>query len=627
MNDRQTTRLLFVVLVVAVLGLGGFFFWRSNQPPVFAAHDTLVIADFENTTGDAVFDDALRQAVSVQLQQTPYVTLLADQNVQRTLRLMSGIADDPLGQAVVREVCRRARARGSVEGSIAADGTGYTFTIGAYNCQTGAPLAREQVRAASKDEVLTGVIAAVTSLRRHLGEPSASIEKYNVPLTKTATKSLEALKAYGQALRTRRAQGDLASVPLFERAIQFDPDFALAYARLGVASGNLGRDEEARKNTQKAYALRDRLSEYERLYIDWSHAQRVTGNPAQARAALEMMTASYPRDFAARNNLGVLLIGQGLFEDALREYSTAHEIAPDEPLPISNSAYALLFLARYDEAFAMVDRALAVRPDPSLAITRWVVARIHGHARAAEFEATARTLASPTQLLFAETNLAIWEGRLKDYGEIVERLRAEVRATSDAGAIQGLDAAETITMAAWQRGPWLPRLRALAKQPMPPQGLAQLAAALAITGELSTLRSLAAELDKADLNDPQQAQPLLVARVLLAGANGQAKQAEAMVGAYLLQHPRSLELHYYLGKVREQNGLIEDAIASYRTAAGAVNILGPSPEVAGAKLSLALLLKKKGDTAGAAALFDDLLKQWANADEDFEPRKTVLRNR
>ena len=624
---RNLSAFFIVASVLAVLAAVAYFFWRSTQPPDFNERDTIVIADFENTTGDPVFDEGLRQAVSVQFQQSPYVTLLADQSVMRHLRVMSRMPEDPLTGETVREVCKRAGAKASVEGTIAAQGTGYAIAIGAYNCQTGATVAKEQLQASSKEDVLTQIGAAIVTLRKRMGEPAESIEKYNVPVTEAASKSLEALKAYGQGLKARLTRGDEASLPFFQQAIQLDPDFALAYARLGAGYSNLGRMEEASTNTQKAYALRDRVTEYERLYISWSYAQRVTQNMGQARTTMEMMATLYPRDFAVRNNLGVVFMGQGLFDEAQKAYMVAHEIAPDEPLPVSNSAYALLFLGRYDEAFVMVDRALALRPDPNLAITRWVVARVHDHPRTAEFEAAARTLATPPQLLFAESNLAVWEGRLKDYSEIVEKLRAEVRASPDTGGLQGLDAAEVITMAVIQGGAWVPRLKALAQQPLPPIGLAQVASALAITGQMDTVGALAPQLDKADLSDPQQAQPLMVARALLAGSSGRVKEAEAMIDGYLATHPRALDLHYYLGRVREQNGLTEEAIASYRKAADSVNILGPSPAVASAKLSLALLLKKKGDTSGANALFQELEKQWSRADADFEPLKTVQKNK
>lgn len=620
---RKSNALVFAIPVLAVLAAVGYFFWRSSQPPDFKERDTIVIADFVNTTGDNVFDEGLRQAATVLFQQTPFVTVVADQSVVRQLRVMARPVDEPLTGQTVRDVCKQAGAKASVEGSIAPRGSVYVVAIGIINCATGVTIADEAVDASSKADVINQLGVAVASLRKQIGEPQPSLDKYNVSATAATTSSLEALNAYGLGLKARQTKGDEGSIPLFQQAVQLDPDFALAHARLGAINSSMGRAEDARISMQKAYALRDRVTEYERLYISWSYAQRVTMNMSQAQSAMEMMTTTYPRDFTARNNLGVQYMGQGLFEEALKEYLVAQEIAPDEPLPVSNAAYALLFLGRLDEALPMIDRALVLRPDPNLAITRWVMARVHGHSRATEFEGLARSMATPPQMLFAESNLAVWEGRLKDYSQIVEKLRTEVRASPDPGGVQGLDAAEVITMAVVQGGSWTQRLRALAKEPLPPTGLAQVASALAITGQMDVLRSLAPQLDKADLNDPQQAQPLMVARALLAGSSGQVKEAEAMVDAYLVDHPRSMDLHYYLGKIREQSGRTDDAIASYRKAADAVNVLGPSPAVVGAKLSLAILLKKKGDTVGASALFDQLAKQWEKADPDFEPLKTV----
>jgi tetratricopeptide (TPR) repeat protein/predicted Ser/Thr protein kinase len=627
-RSGPSTTLLLALGAVVVLGAAGWYFWRASAAPALTLTDTVLIADFANTTGDAVFDDALRQAVSVQLQQTPFVTLLPDVSVQRTLRLMARPADEPLTSTLARDLCQRAGAKATVEGSIAPLGTAYVINIGVHNCETGASLAQAQVQAASKELVLTQVGAAVSELRKGLGESLASIQKYDVPVTEATTGSLEALKAYGQAGRARQTRGDDAAVPFYEQAIQLDPNFALAYAKLGVVSSNVGRLAEANTHTQKAYDLRDRVSEYERLYITWSHATRVLNDPALARTTLEMMTAAYPRDFTARNNLGVLLMGQAKYEEALKEYTTASGIAPNEPLPLSNSAYALLFLGRYDEGVGMIERALAVRPNANLAIMRWVGAVLRGDARAAEFEAAVRQIATPTQLLFAESNLAVWEGRLTDYSAIIEQLRVQVRANPDPGALQGLDAAETITMAVLQRGPWVARLKALAAaKDLPPQGVAQIAAALAIVGETDTVRRLVPRLDQADPNDPQQAQPGVVSRALLEAADGRAREAGVLIETYLAKSPGSVELHYYLGLVRERTGQADAAIASYRLAAQGVNVLGPSPAVMGARLAEALLLKKKGDTAAANAIFDALMKQWSKADADFEMLKVVKAQR
>lgn len=615
--STRSLRPVLAVLGVAVVAAAGYWYWQSHATPGFIERDLVVIADFDNTTGDVVFDDALRQAVSVQLQQSPFVTLLPEQTIQRTLRLMSKAADEPLSSATAREVCQRAGAKASVEGSIAALGSAYVITLGVYNCESGGALAQEQVQASSKEEVLTQVGLAVTSLREGLGESLASIQKYDVPITDATTASLDALKAYGLAHRMRQTRGDEASIAFYQQAITHDPQFALAYAKLGVVSANIGRADDARKYTEQAYALRDRVSEYERLYIEWSHATRVVNDRNSARRTLETMVAAYPGDYAARNNLGVLLMQIADFGKALEQYEAAMAIAPGEPLPISNAAYALLFMGRLDDAFVQVDRALALRPDPNLAIARWSVARIEGHPRTAEFETVARSLAAPQQLLFADANLAIWDGRLADYRRIIEQLQAQARGSSDTELSEGIAAGETITMAVVQRGDWIAKVKTLMGPDVPPQGVAQITASLAVIGEIDTVRPWVPRLEAMDPNDPQQMQPAVVARALVMTADGRSREGAALIESYLAQNPRSLELHYYLGLLRERAGASDDAMASYRIAAQAANVLGPNPAVMAARLGLGRLLQQKGDVAGANEYFDALLKQWDKADADF----------
>ena len=278
---------------------------------MLTAKDMLLVADFANSTGDAVFDDALQQAVSVQLQQTPFVTLLPDQRVQRTLRLMQRQPEERVVGPVAREVCQRAGAKASVEGSIAALGTSYVMTLGVHNCQTGESLAEQQVQASSKEDVLKQLGVAVTQLRSHLGESLASMKKYDVPVTEATTTSLDALRAYGQAVRARTTKGDDASIPFFKDAVSRDPNFALAYAKLGVVTGNLGQVEEAKAFAQKAYSLRDHVSEYERIYINWNYASRVLQDPKATKEALELLTAAYPRDFAGAQQFRHLLQQSG----------------------------------------------------------------------------------------------------------------------------------------------------------------------------------------------------------------------------------------------------------------------------------------------------------------------------
>ena len=254
--------------ILALIGVAAsaWFLWpRSAPPPVLGAKDTVLVADFTNTTGDPVFDDALKQAVAVQLQQTPFLTLLPDSRVQRTLALMQRNPDEPVRGQVAREACQRAGAKATVEGSIAALGTNYVLNLGVHNCETGAPLAQQQAQATSKEEVLKVLGGAVMEIRKHLGESLGSIQKYDVPVLDATTTSLEALKMYGLANKTRATRGDEAAIPFFQKAVEIDPNFALAHAKLGVVLSNRGRTEEGRAAAAKAYEFKDRVSEYERL--------------------------------------------------------------------------------------------------------------------------------------------------------------------------------------------------------------------------------------------------------------------------------------------------------------------------------------------------------------------------
>jgi len=615
--------IILSVLGVILLAFYAYGLWTRTATPAFIERGLIVIADFDNRTGDPVFDDALRQAVSVQLQQSPFVTLLPEQTIQRTLRLMSRSPEESLDSATARELCQRAGAKASVEGSIAPLGSAYVITLGVYNCETGGSLAQQQVQAASKEDVLAQMGPAVTQLREGLGESLASIQQYDVPIADATTGSLDALKAYGQAHRTRQTRGDEAAIPLYEQAVALDPQFAVAYAKLSVVSSNIGRTEDARKYAEQAYALRDRVSEYERLYIEWNHASRVTDDRNVARRSLERMVDAYPGDFSAKNNLGVLFQQNAEFEKALAQYDAAALIAPNEPVPVRNKAYSLFFLGRLEEAFTTTEAALATQPDAHLAVTRWTVAQMAGHEKAAAFEADARNLANAQQVQFVDMNLAIWEGRVADYRRVIEQIRATGRATQNTEMSEGMAMAEIVTLAVVQGGEWIQQLKGLQRDSLPPAGLAQVSAGLAIVGETAGVRPWLSQLEKADTNEPGLIQPALVARALVAASEGRQDEGVVLLEAYLAKNPRSLELHYYLGLVHERSGNQEAAIVHYRRAVEARFVLGPSPAVMGARMALGRVLKQRGDAAGAAEQFDALERQWARADADFAPLAAV----
>ena len=523
---RRPRWALFAVPAVLVLGVAGFWLWSSTRSPTFTERGVIVVADFANSTGDAVFDDALKQAVSVQLQQTAFVTLLPDRQIQSTLALMQVSPEAPVTSAVARELCLRAGARATVEGSIAPLGSSYVIALGVHDCQNGAAIAQEQTQADSKEAVLKSVGAAVTALRKRMGESLASIARNDVPAEAT-TRSLEALRAYGLGVKARMKADDMA-IPFFQQAIQKDPDFALAHAKLSVVMANAGRRDEARAAAAKAYELRDKVSEYERLYILWAYYTRVQIDDAKAKETLDVLTTTYPRDFAAKNNLGIYYSGKGKLEEAAAQYKAAHDIAPSEPLPASNLAGVLFSLGKYDEAMKMADISMTLRPTSGMATNRWVRAHIQEDPREATYREAAVKHATADAVLQIELNSALWDGRLQDATATSRKLVEFFRAAKRQDAIANLEANELIGRVIAVGDP--AAVEALKKAVAAPGAarpfVEQAAAALAITGDVSVARR---ELPRAE-RDPVPAgspapRPIVVAmRAYLLSADGEARR-------------------------------------------------------------------------------------------------------
>src|SRR5262249_1275864 len=265
--------------------------------------DPVVIADFVNTTGEPVFDDTLKEALEVQLRQSPYLGVLPDQRIQGTLRLMGRKPGDKLTRDVARDLCQRSASKAMIGGSISQLGASYVISLDAINCRTGDTIEKTQGQAAGKDDVLKAVGEAAGKLRRNLGESLASIGKYDAPIQDATTPSLDALQSYSAGMSTRRRQGDAASMPFFRKAIEQDPNFALAHARLSTVYGNLGESTPARDEITKAYALRDRVSEPERLYITARYATIVEASTQKTIDTYLIWTQTYPSDFVPHSNL------------------------------------------------------------------------------------------------------------------------------------------------------------------------------------------------------------------------------------------------------------------------------------------------------------------------------------
>jgi eukaryotic-like serine/threonine-protein kinase len=325
--------LLPVGVVALVVLVAGGLYWRSHSatPATNAAplteKDTVVLTDFANSTGDPVFDGTLKQALAVDLEQSPFLNILSDRKIGETFKLMGHAPTDHVTADLAKELCLRTGSKAILAGSVSSLGTQYVVGLEAVACSTGDTLAKEQAESASKEGVLKALGTAATSLRARLGESLASVQKFDVPVEAT-TPSLEALKAYSMGVTTGRTKSSAESIPFMKRAIELDPNFAIAYAGLAVDYSNLGQASLAADYAKKAYDLRDRVSERERYRISALYFQNVTSEVEQATEAYELWTRSYPRDAVPHTNLGFLYANLGQYEKAIAETEAGLQLEP-----------------------------------------------------------------------------------------------------------------------------------------------------------------------------------------------------------------------------------------------------------------------------------------------------------
>ena len=289
--------------------LAGGFYWRSRRASKLTDQDTVVLADFKNTTGDPVFDDTLKQAISVELGQSPFLNILSDARTRATLRLMAKPPGTKVTPDVARDLCQRAGAKAYVAGTIGSLGSQYVIGLDAVNCKTGDLLVQEQVAAENKERVLRALGETATRLRTKLGESLSTVEKFDMPLDQATTPSLEALKALSVGRTTLQEQGSAAAIPFFNHALELDPNFAAAYAALGISYSNLREPGRATENLRKAYDLRDKVSEREGLRISANYYLLATGELEKAIQTYEIWARTYPaqqrafREFRSRLHL------------------------------------------------------------------------------------------------------------------------------------------------------------------------------------------------------------------------------------------------------------------------------------------------------------------------------------
>jgi serine/threonine protein kinase/Flp pilus assembly protein TadD len=346
------------VLLVAVAIAGAFYLLTRQTTHRLTEKDTIVLADFTNTTGDTVFDGTLRQGLAVQLEQSPFLRIISDQRIQQTLQMMGQPSDVRLTPEIARDVCERSGSKAYLSGSIATLGSQFVLGLKAVNCVTGETLTEEQERASGKEQVLSAMDKAAPKLRTKLGESLNTVQKFDAPLEQATTPSLEALQAYSLAREILLGKGDSASaIPLFQRAIQLDPNFAMAYASLGVCYLNLGELSLAAENTRKSYELRERVSEVEKFYIESHYYQHVTGDLEKARQVYELWAQSYPRDDIPPNQLGMVYRYMGQNDKTLAAKLEAARLEPTAATIRAYLVLSYLLLNRTEEARAVVKQA------------------------------------------------------------------------------------------------------------------------------------------------------------------------------------------------------------------------------------------------------------------------------
>jgi eukaryotic-like serine/threonine-protein kinase len=612
------------VLGIGVLVLAGVVatIFLTRSAPALTERDSVLLADFTNTTGEPVFDETLKNALAVHLDQSPFLNVVPDERVRETLRYMGRSPDERVASSVAREICQRDGIKAMLGGSIASLGSHYAIHLEALNCATGVTLAREQAEAGSKEQVLVALGKAATGLREKLGESLGSIHRFDVPLEQATTSSLDALKAFSLGEARRAAGQEPESVPFYERATELDPNFALAYARLGAVYGNLGEDEKSKPYRKKAFELRERVSQRERFYIESHYYVSVTGERDKGIQSYELWKESYPRDSVPYNNLAIEYTDRGQFEKGLENGQEALRLLPDDYHAYQAVARAYLGLNRLDEAKAVLEATREKKIDgpPIHAVLR-AIAVLEGDATALQREVDwARgNKEAELDLALEDANQAAAKGQMRRSRELFARARgmAEaqnlnefamhirlIEAIAEAGVGNLKRAADGVVEALTHARSAIVLLRA--------------ARLLAETGEEGKAQGLASEAAKRAPNDRYvQSAMLPSVRATIEMNHGRGEKAIELMSA-AAPYDRTLP------GVRRVRGLAylvarrgPDAVQELRAILDLRWVDPTSPIFSILHLDLARAYALSGDTANSRQSYQDFLALWKDADPDL----------
>jgi serine/threonine protein kinase len=625
---RRLLRPALAAAALLVLAAGSVFLWQRVHTKPLTDKDVLVLADFTNTTGDSVFDDTLKLGLSVQLEQSPFLKLVSERTVNDTLKLMGHPAGDRLTPEVTREVCQRTSSKAMLAGSIVGLGSQYVIGLKAVNCDTGDVLAEAQEQAAGKEAVLKALDAAAVRLRSKLGESLSSVEKYATPLREATTPSLEALKAYSLGLKTENTKEETAALPFYKRAVDLDPNFAMAYAAIGGTYFNLNEGERGAEYTRKAYDLREKVSERERFWIEGDYYAMATGELEKGAQTDELWQQTYPRDASAYLDLGVVSAYLGNWEKALEEFREALRRAPNTGDNYINLGVAYTTLNRLDEAEAAYKQAEERKLESEFLLQdRYGLAFLKGDAaQMARLVSAAMGKPGTEDLLLAtQADTEGWYGKLKNARELTGRAMDSARhndAKESAAAYQAAAALREVESGNREQA----RAEANAALKLAPNRDVRAIAALAWAraGDTAGAEGLAGELDKSfplgtlvqrywlptiragvalERQDPNQAIDLLkVASMIELGA---ITQFTIFLCPVYLRGEAYLMLH---------DG--NRAAAEFQKFIDHRGLVGNFPWGALARLGLARAYALQGNRAKARAAYRGFLTLWKDADPD-----------
>jgi len=611
-------KIVAAVVLLALLVTGALFVF-SRRSRALTEKDSILVTDFVNTTADPVFDGTLKKALAVDLAQSPYLNVVPDQKVRQTLQFMGRSPEDRVTNEIGREICQRSGIKAMLTGSIGNIGSQYVITLDAISAANGEALARQQIESNSKEQVLNALHKASSRLRSKLGESLSSVQKYDKPLSEATTSSLEALKALTLGDAKHNAAEELQSLPDYQRAVELDPNFAMAYARLGAVYNNLGQTELSEEYRKKAFELRDRASEREKLYIA-SHYYADAGQLDKGIAALEMYKQTYPRDMIAYNNLANIYNNLGQYEYALENAKKAVELDPDSLNCYGNLAVAYAGLNRPDEAKATLEALLLRAPkNPTthsyLAGLAWPLNDTATMERELELTKSAGPEGELTATMI-RIPVAVWQGRFREARTLeikAEELaqRANLKETVASGRSQ---------VALWEAVVGL-RVQALedanqvVKNSRTQNAILKSAATLMVAGEeqraLKLVNDLAA---KRPYDTILQNVDLPTIKAVMEINHKEPAKAIDLLDVAVIYGRANTAVLYVRGLAYLQAKQGKDAIKAFESILDQRYVFALDPAMVFAHLGLGRAYAVLGDTAHSRIEYQNFLAAWKDAD-------------